>query len=244
MIIPCLYIKKGKVVDPKNHQHIDVNLMPKFLAEISLCPEVAIICLDREPKTNDSMWDLMKMNSCSVQCATENVNALMDLLDNGAKHVVVRKECLSDDLPLSSLPQGRITLAFSHANLVKYSLAELAGEISSFKEQASRFLLYQTNFQTDQGLVSFAKELKKLIPNTIELVICVEQPVSPAAIAELHLQGFDVQISMTCLLSDLSLGNIIASCLKSDRPDGLFPTVVVSDDVTKYLERYFLLFNR
>jgi phosphoribosyl-ATP pyrophosphohydrolase len=52
---------------------------------------------------------------------------------------------------------------------------------------------------------------------------------SPAEVAELDRLGADAQVGMALYTGQLALGDSLAAVLSSDRPDGLWPTVVVDE---------------
>ena len=58
-------------------------------------------------------------------------------------------------------------------------------------------------------------------------------------IGKLHFLGLNVLVQCQWLETDLDIGDCLAACLKSDRPDGLLPIVVVN--VNKLI--YFLILH-
>lgn len=225
MIIPSLYLKEGTLVDPRNGQN--VQDVPGCLGAISLCSEFTIVYLDKEKETKEFGMSLVDITSCGVQCETYNEDEVLDLLDNGANRVILNKDQLREFGQF--MPKERISCKLSDAE--PSGIEELTKEINNLKERSSSFLLpYKKDSQVDEAsLVEFTKELKTSLCDDVRLIISVYEVISYPTIAQLHSLGVQVQLSATWLLNELSLGQIIASCLKSDRPDGLFPTLVVSD---------------
>ena len=223
MIIPCLYLKQGTLVDPSSGQ--SVKDVPSYLEKVSLCPEFAMVFLDTEKETKEFGKKLFNTGPCCAECEFGNEDELIDLLDSGVNRVIIRKDRLTGFSEFIS--KERITCQLSGA---ENSIEELTREISSIKERASCFLLPMDISKVDeQSLVEFAKEVKSICGDArLILSVNLNEVISYTAISKLHSLGIDVQISANRLSNELSLGQIIVSCLKSDRPDGLFPTLVVS----------------
>jgi len=223
MIIPCLYLKQGSLVDPSNGQ--SVKDVPSYLEKVSLCPEFAIVFLDTEKETKEFGRKLVDIGSCCVECEAGNEDELVDLLDSGVNRVIIRKDRLTGFSEFIS--KERTTCQLSGA---ENPIEELTREISSIRERTSCFLLPMDISKVDeQSLVEFVKEIKNICGDArLILSVNLSEVISYTSISKLHSLGIDVQISAKRLSNELSLGQIIASCLKSDRPDGLFPTLVVS----------------
>lgn len=224
MIIPCLHLRKGTLVDPSNEKN--VQDLTACLDIISLCPEFAIVYLDKLKETKEFGKKLVHTTSSScVEYEADSTEEVLDLLDIGANHVVLGKEHL--DGFGQFVPKERIVCKLTGA-----AIEELCDEINNLKERTSTFLLpYGRDSQVDEpSLVEFAKELKSSLCDNVRLILSVDHVISYSTISQLHSLGVPIQMNATWLLNELSLGQIIASCLRSDRPDGLIPTLVVSND--------------
>lgn len=222
MIIPCLYLKQGSLVDPSNGQNVqDVSTC---LDKISLCPEISIVFLDTKKETKEFGKKLVKISACCVQYEAENEDELLDLLDVGANRVVLAKDRLNDFG--QSIPEERITYKFD----ANSSTEQLTKEIIDTKDRISSFLLPKRVSQVDEvALVEFVQKVKNSLCDDFRLILSLNEEISCSTISQLHALGIDVQLSATCLLNELGLGQVIASCLKADRPDGLFPTLVTDE---------------
>ena len=224
MIIPCLHLRKGTLVDPSNGKN--VQDLTACLDIISLCPEFAIVYLDKLKETKEFGTKLVHTTSSScVEYEADSTEEVLDLLDIGANHVVLGKEHL--DGFGQFVPKERTVCKLTGA-----AIEELCDEINNLKERSSTFLLpYGRDSQVDEpSLVEFAKELKSSLCDNVRLILSVDHVISYSTISQLHSLGVPIQMNATWLLNELSLGQIIASCLRSDRPDGLIPTLVVSND--------------
>ena len=224
MIIPCLHLRKGTLVDPSNGKN--VQDLSACLDIVSLCPEFSVVYLDKLKETEEFGKKLAVARSCCVEYGADSAEDLLDLLDSGASHVILGKEHL--DGFRQFIPKERIICKLTASR--ETASEELRKDINNLKERTSGFLLpYERDFQVDEpSLVGFAKELKSSLCDNVRLIISVDHIISYSTISQLHSLGVQIQMNATWLLNDLSLGQIISSCLKSDRPDGLIPTLVVS----------------
>lgn len=223
MIIPSLYLREGTLVDPINGKN--VQDVAACLDIISLCPEFAIVYLDKLKETKEFGRKLVDITSCCVEYEADSKDEVLDLLDNGASRVLLGKDHLHGFG--QCIPRERITCKLTAGP--DSSTEELAKEINNLKERTCSFLLQFSFSPIDKAsLVAFTKELKSSVCGDMRLILSLNQLISCSTISQLHSLGVQVQTSATWLLNELSLGQIIASCLKSDRPDGLFPTLVVS----------------
>ena len=214
-------------MDPSNGKN--VQDLSACLDIISLCPEFTIVYLDKLNETEEFGKKLIHAtSSCCVECEATSTEDVLDLLDSGANYVILGKEHLLNGFG-QFIPKERFLCKLTGSET---SIEELGQEINSLKERTSTFLLpYERDSQVDEpSLVEFAKELKSsLCDHDVRLILSVDQVIPYSTIAQLHSLGVQIQMNATWLLNELSLGQIISSCLKSDRPDGLIPTLVVSN---------------
>lgn len=217
MIIPCLTLTAGKVV---NQNTADPTWFEKF----HVCPEISIVCSDYEEKTRKLVKDFLKKSLCVVQFTANDLEQVLDILDNGARFVVQKK----DSPILADLPKERVAVSFECA-VDKTNVTDLATEISNQKDRASRFIVtFHGNPGKEFSLAEYLKKLVDLVGKDVKLVASGDIVSSYAMISDLHFVGVDVHVSSALLSSTLDLGEAIVACLKSDRPDGLFSTIVVS----------------
>ena len=224
MIIPCLHLRNGTLVDPSNGKNVqDLSVC---LDIISLCPEFTVVYLDKLKETEEFGKKLVLATSSSgVEYEAESAEEVLDLLDSGATHVILGKDHLN--VFDKFIPKERIICKLTGSET---SIEELRKDINNLKERTSSFLLpYERDSQVNEpSVVEFAKELKNSLCGNVRLILAVDHMISYSTISQLHFLGVQVQLNATWLLNELSLGQIISSCLKSDRPDGLIPTLVVS----------------
>ena len=212
-------------MDPVNGKNVqDVSAC---LDLISLCPEFVIVYLDNLKETKEFGKTLVDITSCYVEYEADSVEEVLDLLDAGVNRVILGKDHLHGFGQF--VPNERITCKLPAGPDI--SIEELAKEINNLKEGTSSFLLsHKSDSQVDEeSVVEFTKELKSCLCDDVRLTLSFNQLISYSTISQLHSLGVQVQLCATLLLNELSLGRIIASCLKSDRPDGFFPTLVVSN---------------
>ena len=215
-------------MDPSNGKN--VQDLSACLDIISMCPEFSVVYLDKLKETEEFGKKLVHGGSCCVEYEADSAEDVLDLLDSGANHVILDKEHL--DGFGQFIPKERIICKLTASQ--KTTSEELRKDINTLKERASSFLLpYERESQVDEpSLVQFAKELKSSVCDHVRLIVSVDHIISYSTISQLHSLGVHIQINATWLLNELSLGQIISCCLKSDRPDGLIPTLVVSKCIT------------
>ena len=224
MIIPSVYLKGGTLVDPKDGEKIED--VTGCLDTISLCQEFTIVYLDKVQETKEFGKKVMHRTSCCVEIELNSEDEVLDILDSGANSVILNKDHQLHSLG-EFLPRERIVCKLPDQEC---SVAELAEEINDLKHRSSTFLLCpkKASLADESCLVESIKELKTHLCDDVKLILSIDGVILSSTISQLHFLGVQVQLSTTWLLNDLSLGEIIASCLKSDRSDGLYPTLVVS----------------
>jgi phosphoribosyl-AMP cyclohydrolase len=164
-----------------------------------------------------------------------SVDQQIQLLDAGAAKVVVSRDQLSE---LSDVPAERIL-----ARLSEDQLATPAG-IEDIADRVSGIIVDSTySLSVDPGsLKSIVNSLRKsVLPNGVEKTVCLHytNTTPPPTIAELKslaLLSICPILSASYLTSDpkqnsslLSVAQIALLGAKTDRPDGLYTTVVVDE---------------
>ena len=219
MIIPSLTLAAGKVWD-KNNQDIPRGTYEKFF----VCPQISVVCADHDEKTLALLKEVLKKSACTVQLPANDHDRVFDALDDGAAQIVLQK----DSPLLGELPKDRMAISLEcEAN--QAGLTKIASDIKSLKNRAASFLLNcrGDSKELSTALAGFVKELSNLVGRDVKLVTMGDIACSYQGISELHSIGVNVHVSSTLLATSLELGQAIVACLKSDRPDGLFSTIVV-----------------
>lgn len=210
-------------MDPRDGKNVED--ISGCLSTITLCAEVTIVYLDKLREAKEFGKSLMDITSFCVEYEADSEDEVLDLLDAGANRVILSKDRLRGFGQF--IPKERTTCKLPEAGC---SIAQLTKEINNLKESSSSFILCcsKDSVADEASLVEFAKEVKTHLCDDVKLILSINEVISYSTISQLHFLGVQVQLSTTWLLNELSLGQIIASCFKSDRSDGLYPTLVVS----------------
>ncbi|KAF8926794.1 histidinol dehydrogenase-domain-containing protein [Dissophora ornata] len=157
------------------------------------------------------------------------------LLDAGADKVILPHAAFATDVEsFSHIPQERLAVALSPADFDK--IDRLLNTVSAF------ILDVDTSAESLEAIKNVAQVVQKdLLPRGgVKRVIAAFSGQEPAntpgllAISELGRIGVDTLLSSEILSTDhqegkLNLGEAFMATVVSDRPDGLFPTVVVDE---------------
>ena len=238
MIIPCIRIKRGKVVDCCSKE---VDEVQSVVERLRVCPNVFLQCCDSDEKTKESLKEIFQVFSCSIHCEAQSLEDALELLNNACQMVVVNQNieevisCFPEDL------KNRITISIDDHSHEKESISVVAATINKVKEQSFyRALVTVPKTARKPGeLKNYGEELIRLVGKEVKLVLSLQQgDASLSEIEDLHALDIDIQIDASFIGNGIDLGDAIGCCARSDRQDGLFQTVVVSCsecDVNAYM---------
>jgi len=236
MIIPSIDIQNGEAVQLVGGQRLEIRAGdPLEVAERwSVAGELAVIDLDAamgQGDNRDLVRALVRRHRCRVGGGIRSLEAALEWLDEGAQKIILGTAA-SPEL-LSQLPQERVIVA----------LDAVDGEVvvEGWKTPTGRRqeeLLEEMRDLAGGFLVTFVEKEGRLqgtdleaAGRLIELAGCgrvtIAGGISTAGeIAELDALGADAQVGMALYRGDLDLAEALAAPLRSDRPDGLWPTVI------------------
>ncbi|MCB9525151.1 MAG: phosphoribosyl-ATP diphosphatase [Myxococcales bacterium] len=236
MIIPSIDLMGGHAVQLVGGQAMELDAGdPRPLAErFRLAGEVAVIDLDAalsQGHNRSTIKDLLKIARCRVGGGIRSVEAALEWLDAGAAKVILGTAARPEIL--SQLPRERVIAALDAVDgevvvegwrtktgaTIADRMAELrpyvGGFLVTFVEREGR--LGGTRMDQVAALVEAAGDARVTIAGGV---------TTAAEIAELDRLGADAQVGMAIYKGHLDLGDAIAAPLVSDRPDGLWPTVI------------------
>ncbi len=236
MIVPSIDLMGGHAVQLVGGKELEIEAGdPRPIAlKFRLAGDVAVIDLDAALAQGDNestIIDLLKLARCRVGGGIRSVERAKFWLDHGAHRIILGTAAHPEIL--SQLPRERVIAALdavdgevvvdgwrtkTGANIVD-RMHELrpyvGGFLVTFVEREGRMA------GTDMGRVRELKEAAGDCALTIAGgVTTVEE------IAELDRLGIDAQVGMALYKETMNLADAICAPLKSDRPDGLWPTVV------------------
>lgn len=239
MLIPSIDLRGGRAVqlvqgrDPK----LDVGDPRPLLERFSVFGEVAVIDLDAALGTGDNadlIRELVAMAPCRVGGGIRDADAARAWLDAGAEKVILGTAARPD--VLRELPPERVIAAldaFEDEVVVEgWTRGTGRGVIECMAELNPYVGGYLVTFVEGEG------GLGGLDPARVAPVIeaAAGRRVTAAGgiatadeIAALDRLGADAQVGMAIYTGQLDPADAFAAPLRSDRPDGLWPTVVVDE---------------
>jgi phosphoribosyl-AMP cyclohydrolase / phosphoribosyl-ATP pyrophosphohydrolase len=243
MIIPSIDIQSGQVVQliGGEMQAIVAGDPRPIAKKFSLVGEVALIDLDAA-RTNEHtsgnnaalLQELLPLASFRVGGGIRSCEQAIDWLDRGASKIILGTAA-SKEL-LLALPKERTIVALDarHGEIfvegwrratgtqVIDRMRELApytgGFLVTLIEREGRMV--GTDFSVVEQLLEAAGDAKLTIAGGIS---------SAEEIAKLDQIGVDAQVGMALYTGRFDLSDVLAALLRSDRSDGLWPTVVTDE---------------
>ncbi len=239
MIIPSIDLVGGRAVQliGGEAEAIDAGDPVPILRRFSIAGEVAVIDIEaaRGEGTNEAIIrDLCRRAPIRVGGGIRDAQTALAWLDAGASKVIIGTAATPE--LLSQLPADRVIVALdsrdgrvvthgwrtSTADSVLTRIAELkdlvGGFLVTFVELEGR--MGGTDLDRALDVVTAAGEARVTIAGGI---------TTTDEIAEIDRLGADAQVGMALYSGEFSLADAIAAPLTSERPDGLWPTVVVDE---------------
>jgi len=239
MIIPSIDISGGQAVQLVGGENLAIEAGDPIplLERFGLVGEVAVIDIDAargEGDNRELITELCHRGTVRVGGGIRDAGTAFEWLDRGANKVIIGTAA-SPDL-LEELPTDRVIVALdsrdgevlSHGwrrdtgtdlmSRIEELRALCGGFLVTFVEREGR--LQGTDLDRARAVVAAAGRTKVTIAGGI---------TSAEEVAVLDQLGADAQVGMALYTGEMALGDALASILRSDRPDGLWPTVVVDE---------------
>ena len=239
MLIPSIDIQDGRVVQLRRGKDLLLEAGDPIEVARRLAPlgEIAVIDLDAAMGTGNNrelILPLLELARCRVGGGIRDLETAHDWLDAGAVRIIVGSA--AEPEMLSRLPRER-TIAAVDAwddEVVIEGWRTGTGErvedrIKRLRSYVGGFLAtFVRNEGTGEGLdIQRARSLRKLVGHC-ELVVAGGTK-SAEEVAELDRIGIDVQVGRALYDGSSSPAEMIAGMINTDRPDGLWPTVVCDE---------------
>ena len=239
MIIPSIDIANGstvQLVGGKDHA-LDAG-DPKPIAEkFGLVGEIAVIDLDAARgigSNKELIKDLLAIVPCRVGGGIRDVETAIEWLDLGARKVILGTAATPEIL--SQLPRDRVIAALDteHDDIVVEGWTKSTGlkvedRIDELKDLVGGFLVTFVELEGRMGGLP-EDRVRALSERAGDARMTVAGGVrTPADIAMADRSGADAQVGMALYTGAFSLADGFTAPLKSDRPDGLYPTVVTDE---------------
>lgn len=239
MIIPSIDLEQGRTVQLVGGEELAIdagNPLP-LLKQFSLAGEVAVVDLDAakgEGSNSDLMRELCRHGKVRVGGGIRDLETALSWLDAGAESLVIGTAA-SPEL-LRELPRERVIVALDarDGEVVTHGwrqgtgrgilerLEELrplcGGFLVTFVEREGR--LGGTDLERAKSVVEAAGDARVIIAGGV---------TTTEEVVALDRIGADAQVGMALYTGELDLAEAISAPLRSDRPDGFWPTVVVDE---------------
>jgi phosphoribosyl-ATP pyrophosphohydrolase/phosphoribosyl-AMP cyclohydrolase len=239
MIIPSIDIVGGttvQLVGGEEHR-LDAGDPTAVLERFDVVGEVAVVDIDAargEGDNSDVIRRLCARAPIRVGGGIRSVGRAREWLDAGAAKVIIGTA--ADERLLAGLPGERVIVALDARNREvlthgwrRSSGNDLLDSIRRFKDLCGGFLvtfveregrMEGTDLDLARDVVAAAGDARVTIAGGI---------TTAGEITELDRLGADAQVGMALYTGRLSLAEAVAATLTSDRPDRLWPTVVVDE---------------
>lgn len=239
MIVPSIDISDGRTVQLVGGEDVvlDAGDPRPLLERFSVVGEVAVVDIDAARGDSDNeqlIAELCRLGRVQVGGGIRDTETAIRWLDRGAESIVIGTA--ASPALLSQLPPDRVIVALdirggevlSHGwrrttgrDVIERidELRDLCGGfLVTFVEREGR--LAGTDLEGAARIVGAAGDRRVTIAGGI---------TTAEEVARLDRLGADAQVGMALYTGKLSLGAAVGASLRSDRPDGLWPTVVVDE---------------
>ncbi len=239
MIVPSIDIQGGQTVQlvGGRDKALDAGDPRPIAQRFALAGEIAVVDLDAalgRGANTELIRDLLKLAPCRVGGGIRSVAAAIDWLDAGATKVVLGTAATPEIL--QQLPSERVIAAldafdnevvvhgwqtrtgrdvFEQMQLLR---GMVGGFLVTFVEREGR--LQGTDLERARRLREAAGDAELTVAGGITTL---------EEVAELDRLGIGAQVGMALYTGQMELADALAAPLTSDRPDGLWPTVVVDE---------------
>lgn len=237
MIIPSIDLMDGQAVQlvQGKTKVLEAGDPRPIATRFGRTGEIAVVDLDAALGRGDNtavISELLRLAPCRVGGGIRDVAAAQRWLDAGATRVVLGTAARPE--VLRELPRERVIAALDArdgevvvegwrkatgariADRMRELAPFVAGFLVTFVEREGT--LTGTNMDLARELKANAGDRELTIAGGVQRV---------EEIAELDRMGMDAQIGMALYTGRFSVADALIATLRSDRPDGLWPTVVV-----------------
>jgi phosphoribosyl-ATP pyrophosphohydrolase len=239
MIIPSIDISGGQAVQLVGGETLAVEAGDPFpiIERFGLVGEVALVDIDAargEGDNSDLIADLSRRARVRVGGGIRDVETATRWLDLGAQKIVIGTAATRE--LLSSLPPDRVIVALDSRDGEVLTHGWRQGSGTGVLERVQQVRDLCGGF-----LITFVEREGRLGGTDLDRAATVIEAAAPAKVtiaggittpdevAELDRLGADAQVGMALYTGQLSLAASITAVMGSDRPDGLWPTVVVDE---------------
>jgi phosphoribosyl-ATP pyrophosphohydrolase/phosphoribosyl-AMP cyclohydrolase len=239
VIVPSIDIRGGRAVQLRGGKHpvLDVGDPEEVAARYSRVGEIAIVDLDAALGTGDNSeiaLRIVRRYPCRVGGGLRTREKVLRYLDAGARSVMLGT--MADPEFLGGLPRERLIAALDEKGgeivvegWTKGTGRRIEERMAVLEPYVSGFLVTFVDEEGSLGGISLERAKSLIASAGGARVTFAGGAAGAAEIGELDRAGADVQAGTAIALGKLSLAQAFAASLSSDRPDGLWPTVVCDE---------------
>ena len=237
MIIPSIDISGGQAVQLVGGEMpaIEAGDPLPILERFGVVGEVAVVDIDAargEGDNTDLIAELCRRGRVRVGGGIRDLASAMRWLDLGAEKIVIGTAATPE--LLSDLPPERVVVALDSRDGEVLTHGWRQGTGTGVLER-----LQQLRDLCGGFLITFVEREGRLDGTDLERAAVVIEAAAPARVtiaggittpeevAELDRLGADAQVGMALYTGQMTLTDATTAVMRSDRPDGLWPTVVV-----------------
>ncbi|MFI4854471.1 MAG: phosphoribosyl-ATP diphosphatase [Phycisphaerales bacterium JB065] len=239
MIIPSIDLMSGNAVQliGGETKALDAGDPLPLARKFSLVGEIAVIDLDaalRQGENRQVIQKLLDAAPCRVGGGIRDVQTAIDWLDAGARKVILGTAARPEIL--RELPSDRVIAALDarDGEVVVDGWRSRTGRsiedrMAELRPYASGFLV--TLVENEGRMTGIDPDrISRIIESAAGAKVTIAGGVKSAEdIAVIDQLGADAQVGMALYTGAFELSDALVSCLNTDRPDGLFPTVVCDE---------------
>lgn len=239
MIIPSIDIKGGRAVQLRggNYPALDAGDPEELAARYSRVGEIAVVDLDAALGTGDNsglVLRLVRRYRCRVGGGLRTKETVLRYLDAGARAVMLGT--MAQPAFLAELPRERLIAAVDEKGgevviegWTKGTGRKIEEKMAELSPYVSGFLVTFTDQEGSLKGIPMDRASSLIASASGARVTFAGGAGTAAEIGELDRAGADVQAGTALVLRHLGLADALAACLVSDRPDGLWPTMVCDE---------------
>lgn len=239
MIIPSIDLMSGNAVQliGGEKKALDAGDPRPIAANFGLVGEIAVIDLDaalRQGSNADTIRDLLRIAPCRVGGGIRDVQTAIDWLDAGAQRVILGTAATPE--VLRELPAERTIAALDarDGEVVVDGWRERTGRriedrMSELRPYVDGFLVTLVENEGRMTGVD-AERIAALVNAADGARVTIAGGVKSAEdVALIDSLGADAQVGMALYTGVFDVADALIACLKSDRADGLYPTIVADE---------------
>ena len=239
MIIPSIDLQSGNAVQLVGGKELAIDAGdPRPIADVfGRVGEIAVIDLDAALGTGtnrETILELLSRAPCRVGGGIRDVDTARFWLDAGARKIILGTAARPDIL--GQLPKERLIAALDAVDgevvVEGWTKKTGRGVIERMKELRPYVGGFLVTFVEKEGRLGGVDEdrIRELVEAADGAELTVAGGVATADdVGVIDALGADAQVGMALYTKKFDLAEAMASCLKTDRDDGLW-TTVVSDE--------------